>query len=139
MKYSKKRIYFKSYLINHFLYKNIYTEFAVLNNRDGNMCNSNELLLAVRSIPRKPQKSRNPRKFSFPSQTKYSPPIITFVHGVNLYLQIFFQMCKKSSLPILRIHGGEQIRRIGGNFEIFKIFCFSLLKSWRYYLDTSNN
>ena len=90
MKYSKKRIYFKSYLINHFLYKNIYTEFTVLNNRDGNMCNSNELLLAVRSIPRKPQKSRNPRKFSFPSQTKCSPPIITFAHGVNPYLYIFF-------------------------------------------------
>ena len=80
-----------------------------------------------------------PRKFSFPSQTKYSPPIITFVHGVNLYLRIFFQVCKKSNLPIPRIRGGEQIHGIGGNFEIFKTFCFSLLKSWRYYFDTSNN
>ena len=37
----------------------------------------------ARSISRK---SQNPRKFSFSSQTKYCPPIITFVHGVNLYL-----------------------------------------------------
>ena len=31
----------------------------------------------------KPLKSRNPRKFSFPSQTKYSPPINIFAQGVN--------------------------------------------------------
>ena len=43
--------------------------------------------LTAGSIPRK---SRNPRKFSFPSQTKYSPPIITFVHCVNPYLHFFF-------------------------------------------------
>ena len=44
--------------------------------------------------------TRNPRKFPFPSQTKYSPPIIyNLVHCVNPYLQIFFQMSKKSDLP----------------------------------------
>ena len=44
--------------------------------------------------------TRNPRKFSFPSQTKYSPPIIyNLVHGVNPYLQIFFQMSQKSDRP----------------------------------------
>ena len=37
--------------------------------------------LKVRSIP---------RKFFFPSQTKYSPPIITFLHGVNPYLEFYF-------------------------------------------------
>ena len=54
--------------------------------------------LSRRSIPWKLRKSRNSRKFSFPSQTKYSPPVIIFVHGVNLYLQCFFQMSKKSYL-----------------------------------------
>ena len=70
--------------------------------------------LTAGSIPRK---SRNPRKFSFPSQTKYSPPIITFVHCVNPYLHFFFQMSQKSDLPpIPRIRGGERIRGINGNF-----------------------
>ena len=56
-------------------------------------------------------------EISFPSQTKYSPPIITFVHGVNPYLEHFFQMGKKSNLPpIPLIRSAEQIRGIGGNF-----------------------
>ena len=45
----------------------------------------------ARSIPHKPRKSRKQRKFSFSSQTKYSPPIITFVYGVNPYLEFFFR------------------------------------------------
>ena len=45
--------------------------------------------MLARSITQKPQKSQNPQK-NFPSQTKYSPAIITFVHGVNLYLEFFF-------------------------------------------------
>ena len=69
--------------------------------------------LSGSSIPRKLRKSQSSRKFSFPSQTKHSPPIIIFVHGVNPYLHIFFfQMSKKSYLlPIPRIRGG-----IGGYF-----------------------
>ena len=71
----------------------------------------------ARLIPRKPRKSRNPRKFFFPSQIKYLPPIITFVQGVNSYLQFFFQMGKKSDLPpIPLIRSAERIRGIGGNF-----------------------
>ena len=46
---------------------------------------------SARSITRKPRRSLNPQKFSFSSQTKYSPPIITFVHGINPYLEIFFR------------------------------------------------
>ena len=42
----------------------------------------------AKSITWKPRKWRNPWKFFFPSQTKYSPPIITFVQGVNSYLEI---------------------------------------------------
>ena len=56
-------------------------------------------------------------EISFPSQTKYSPPIITFVHGVNPYLDFFFQMSKKSDLPpIPLIRSAEWIRGIDGNF-----------------------
>ena len=59
----------------------------------------------------------NPRKFSFPSQTKYSPPIITFVHGVNPYLENVFQMIRISDLPpIPLIRSAERIRGIAGKF-----------------------
>ena len=67
--------------------------------------------LVPRSITRKP------RKFSFHSQTKYSPPIITFAQGFNSDLDFFFQMSKKSDFPpILLILSAEPIRRTGGNF-----------------------
>ena len=65
----------------------------------------------TRSILREPRESRNPQKFCFPSQNKYSPPIIIFVHGANPYLD-FFQISKKSDLPPIR--SAEQIRGIGG-------------------------
>ena len=56
-------------------------------------------------------------EISFPSQTKYSPPIITFVHGVNPYLENFFQMSKISDFPpIPPIRSAEKIRGIDGNF-----------------------
>ena len=45
----------------------------------------------ARSIP------RNPRKFPFSSQTKYSPPIITFVSVVNPYLQNLFRWIRKAT------------------------------------------
>ena len=35
------------------------------------------------------------RKLCFPSQTKYSPPIIIFVNGAKPYLEIFFSFKKK--------------------------------------------
>ena len=79
----------------------------------------------TRSIMRKPQ---NLQKFSFPSQTKYSHPSIIFVQGVNPYLQIFFQISKKMDprqIPLIR--RAERMHRIGRNFYILKIFCFSLL------------
>ena len=38
---------------------------------------------------------RNPRKFRFSSQTKYSPPLITFVSVVNPYLQNFLDESEK--------------------------------------------
>ena len=40
----KRRTYFKSYLINLFLYKNIFTEFPVLKNHVDNVT-ENELLI----------------------------------------------------------------------------------------------
>ena len=42
-----------------------------------NYCIKNMVVKMAMSIPRKPQKLRIPRKFSLPSQTKYSPPIIS--------------------------------------------------------------
>ena len=55
--------------------------------------------------------------FPFSSQNKYLLPIITFVHGVNPYLETLFQISKKSDLPpIPVIPTAERIRDIGGNF-----------------------
>ena len=55
--------------------------------------------------------------FRFSSQTKYLPPFITFVHGINPYLETLFQISKKSDLPpILVIRSAERIHDIGGNF-----------------------
>ena len=50
----------------------------------------------ARLISRKPRKLQNPLKFSFPSQTKYLPPIITFVHGANPYLEFLFEISSYS-------------------------------------------
>ena len=41
-------------------------------------------------------------EISFPSQTKYSPPIITFVHGVNPYLDFFFRWVRKATFRQFR-------------------------------------
>ena len=38
-----------------------------------------------------------PRKFPFSSQTKYSPPLKTFVSVVNPYLQNFFRWIRKAT------------------------------------------
>ena len=64
---------------------------------------------SVRSIP---------LKFCFPSQTKYSPPIIVFVHGAKPYLEIFFQITKKTTFRRFRgfVVQGESAE----STEIFK-------------------
>ena len=80
-----------------------------------------DLIFLAGSIPRKPRKSRNLREFSFSSQVKYSPPIITFVHRVNPYLQIFFRWVRKATF--CRFCGFVVESESAESAEIFK--------SWR--------
>ena len=101
------------------MYNTISYSFFTLKSFD-NWCflslNQIHMNISARSIARKPRKSRNPRTFSFSSETKYSPPTITFAHGVNPYLENLFQISKKSDLPpIPLIRNAERIRGIGGN------------------------
>ena len=60
---------------------------------------------------------RIPRKFSFPSQTKYLPPIKTLSMALTIIYNFFFQMSKKSDLPLIPlIRSAKRIRGIGRNF-----------------------
>ena len=84
--------------------------------------------LSGMSIPRKLRKLRNSRKFFFPSQTKYSPPVIIFVHGVNPYLQFFFfRWVRKATFCRFRN------RRKFLNLEDFSLFFIKVLKVLLWY------
>ena len=91
-------------------------------------------LKPARSIWRKPRKSLNPWKFSFPSQTDHCPPIITFAHGVSRNLEFFFfggggGVSKKSDLP--PIHGFVVQSESTKLVEIFKSWRFVIFLYWR--------
>ena len=72
--------------------------------------------------------TRKPRKFSFSSQTKYSPSIITYAQGVNSYLEFFFRQVRRATFRQFRrfIVQSESAESV----EIFKYWRFLIFLYW---------